>query len=460
MRLPPLPCIRTAAVAVMVSLLTGGAALGQTPPAADKKTPTAAGPDLRAVLNDLHVLGGDFWIYNNFAAAVQEARRSNRPIFVTFRCVPCKACAGFDAEVAKGSAGIQRLAREKFVSLRQVEMKGVDLSQFQFDYDLNWAAMFINADGTVYGRYGTQSAAGPDAYNSIESLERAMERVLELHEDYERVKGSLAAKRGPDKPYKTALDMPGMENREKLAGGTARNNCVHCHMIHDAEQNQWSKAGELTRDKLYRWPLPDNVGLHIDPRDGRRVERVEPDGPAARAGIAPGDEITHANGQPVVSIADVQWVLHNTPDEDAARVELTRRRGGQSETNTLTLAKGWRKTDFLWRGSRWGLKPQPGFWAPAMTDVQLTKFGDAVPDGARPLRVQWINVGRAEGRAARDAGLREGDVIVGYEGKPITFATPEAFQMHVRLKRRAGETMKLAVLRDGKRLDVAVPLLD
>jgi S1-C subfamily serine protease len=153
-------------------------------------------------------------------------------------------------------------------------------------------------------------------------------------------------------------------------------------------------------------------------------------------------------------------VLHNTPDEDGARVDVTAVRGGRSDTRTLTLAKGWRKTDFLWRGSRWSLKPQPGFWAPAMTDVELTKLGSAVPEEARPLRVQWINAGRAEGRAARDAGLRQGDVIVGYEGKPFTFATPEDFQMHVRLNRHAGETMKLTVLRDGKRLDIAVPLIE
>jgi hypothetical protein len=451
---------------VIVAMTVAAAAVshGQTPAAVAGQKPAgqkpAGQPDLQKALNDLHVLDADFWIYNDFAVAVEQAKRTNRPIFVTFRCVPCKACSGFDAEVAKGSEGLKRLAQEKFVSLRQVEMKGVDLSQFQFDYDLNWAAMFINADGTVYGRYGTQSADGPDAYNSVASLERAMGRVLELHANYEKVKASLAAKRGPEKPYKTPLDMPGMENREKLAGATARNNCVHCHMVHDAEQNQWSKSGEMSVDKLHRWPLPDNVGLHIDPRDGRRVERVEPASPAARAGLAPGDEITHANGQPIVSIADVQWVLHNTADSDGARVELTASRGGRSETRTLTLAKGWKKTNFLWRGSRWSLKPQPGFWAPALTDAQRAQLGDAVPAGSKPLRVQWINAGRREGRAARDAGLREGDVIVGYEGKPFTFATPQDFQMDVRLNRRAGETMKLSVLRDGKRLDVAVPLVE
>ena len=139
----------------------------------------------------------------------------HKTLFLTFRCVPCHACKGFDAEVAKNNQQIIRLAQEQFVAVRQVEMKGVDLSQFQFDYDLNWAAMFVNADGTVYARYGTQSAAGADAYNSIASLEKTMRRVLALHEDYPNNKNGLAGKLGKLKPYKTALEMPGMKHRAK-----------------------------------------------------------------------------------------------------------------------------------------------------------------------------------------------------------------------------------------------------
>ncbi len=114
-------------------------------------------------LQDENAQGPDFWIYNNL-----------------------------DAELAKNNQLIVRLAQEQFVAVRKVEMKWVDLSQFQFDYDLNWAAMFVNADGTVYARYGTQSAAGADAYNSIASLEKTMQRVLALHEDYPNNKNGLA----------------------------------------------------------------------------------------------------------------------------------------------------------------------------------------------------------------------------------------------------------------------------
>ena len=42
-----------------------------------------------------------------------------------------------------------------------------------------------------------------------------MRRVLALHEDYPNNKKGLAGKLGKLKPYKTALEMPGMKHRAK-----------------------------------------------------------------------------------------------------------------------------------------------------------------------------------------------------------------------------------------------------
>jgi hypothetical protein len=335
-------------------------------------------------------------------------------------------------------------------------MKGVDLSQFQFDYDLNWAAMFINADGTVYARYGTQSAKGADAYNSIESLEKTMRRVLALHKNYPANKATLAGKLGKPKPYKTALQMPGMKHRSKLADSTARNNCVHCHNIHDAEHEQLHDAGRLTHDALWRYPLPDNLGLQLDPGDGRIVTAVKANSPADKVGLRPGDVLTHADGQALTSIADLQWVLHNLPNTQAS-VTLKATRGERAIEKKLAMRAGWKKTDISWRGSLWSIKPVLATWCAPMKEKQVKLL--RLAKGVKPLEVRWINTGRPEGRNAKRAGLRQGDIIIGMEGKPLRMRS-EHFNMHVKLNYKVGDKLPLTLLRKGKRIHFDWPLTD
>ncbi len=409
---------------------------------------------LRETLKDKHAEGTDLWIYNNLKFAREEARRENKPIFVTFRCVPCQSCSAFDATVAKDSEIIDRLARQSFVSVRQVEMKGVDLSQFEFDHDLNWAAMFINADGTVYARYGTQSAKGPDAYNSIAGLETTMRRVLELHRNYPKNKAELQGKRGPQKPYRTALDMPGLHNKEQRGGPTTRQNCIHCHNIHDALNQQAQDSGQFTEDLLWRYPLPDNVGLIINAKDGRRVDQVKPDSPAAAAGIGTGEVVTHMNGQAVTSIADMQWVLHHLPNADAELKVATAKTG----EHVLKLKKGWKVSDISWRGSMWSVAPKLRVFAPNVSEEERRKHG--IPANQTALLVKWINTGSPGGKSARDGGLREGDVIVELDGKPLGDWTNKQFNAHIKLHYKVGQTLPLTVLREKRKETVRIKLVE
>ena len=410
-------------------------------------------PELLTTLKDTHAEGTDLWIYNDIAAAMAEGRKQNKPIFVTFRCVPCKACASFDAEVAQGSERVEDLAREKFIPVRQVEMKGVDLSLFQFDHDLNWAAMFINADGVVYARYGTQSAEGPDAYNSIEGLVRTMYRVLELHEDYPANADSLRGKRAAEKPYRTALEMPGLENKERFEGPTQRGNCIHCHNIHDAENNDAQDTGTFTQDMLWRYPLPDNAGVVIDPVSGVRVKQVVAGSPAEQAGLEAGEDIVSMQGQPITSIADMQWVLDNLPASDA---QLTVE-GSKTGSHTLALASGWKKWDVSWRASLHSIRPRLRVWMPPLDVEKRASLG--IPDSQTPLEVRWINRGQPGGRSAYDAGLREGDVVVALAGEAMNM-TPQQLNLHIKLNYRIGDELPLTVLRDGKEQDVKIKLVE
>ena len=408
---------------------------------------------LREVISDRNAELSDLWIYNDLASAFAEARRSGRPLFVTFRCVPCKDCKSFDAEVAAGKQAIDALARQKFVAVRQVEMKGVDLSMFQFDHDLNWAAMFLNADGTVYARYGTQSIDGPDAFNSIAGLERTMRRVLELHAAYPKNQAELAGKQGAKKPYRTALEMPGLENRDKLAGPTTRENCIHCHNVHDAENQALQEAKTPFADFLWRYPLPADIGLDIDPLDGRTVRRVLPQSAAERAGVRAGEEITHVGGEAIASIADVQWALHHTANT-AGKLRV---RGSLAGERELALETGWKRTDPSWRGSIWSIAPRMRVWAPEVEAARRREL--AIAEDRLALLVKWINVGASGGRAARDSGLREGDVIVALDGDRGR-RTPQRFQLDVKLGYRVGGELPLTVIREGTEKNLRIRLAE
>jgi len=408
---------------------------------------------LRERLKDANGVRTDVWVYNDIRQGMDEAKRQNKPLFVTFRCVPCKDCAAFDADVANGNERVRSLAKERFVSVRQVEMKGVDLSLFQFDHDLNWAAMFINADGVVYGRYGTQSAEGSDAYNSIDGLLNTMQRVLDLHTAYPANLAELKGKRGAPRPVSSALELPGLRNPEKYAKQTERGNCIHCHNIHDAEYQQAYDAGNYSVEMLWKYPLPDSLGLKIDRQSGIRIEQVVAGSAAAKAGLQPDDDVLRMNGQRITSIADMQWVLHNLPNIET-RVEIETRRSGQ---HTVSLAAGWKRSDFSWRGSMWNAPPRLQVWLPELNAEALAKL--KLPEGHRALEVRWINRDGAGGRQAYDDGLREKDVLVAVAGQPVNMTTRQ-FQMHVKLNYKVGDLLPVTVLRDGERKDLKIHLVE
>lgn len=409
--------------------------------------------ELKARIKDTNASLTDLWVYNNIQQGMDEARRQNKPLFVTFRCVPCKDCAAFDADVASGNTGVKELAKDKFISVRQVEMKGVDLSQFQFDHDLNWAGMFLNADGVVYARYGTQSSEGSDAYNSIEGLINTMRRVLELHEQYPQNAEQLKGKRGPAKDVSNALELPGLRNPAKYAQQTTRQNCIHCHNIHDAEHQEALTAGTYTPDLLLKYPLPDNIGLKIDRKSGVRITEVREESAAADAGLRVGEEVVRMEGQPITSIADMQWVLHHRPLGDAV-VEVETSQTGK---HLLKLKAGWKKYDFSWRGSMWNAPPRFEAWAPVLNADAKEKLG--LPENETALEVRWINRGGKGGARAFEDGLREKDVIVALDGKPFQGDTRQ-FNMHIKLNYQVGDDLPLTILRNGERREVVIRLVE
>ena len=67
--------------------------------------------------------------------------------------------------------------------MRLVKANDLDLTLFQFDYDLTFAVFFMNADKTIYGRYGTRSSIKDATKDiSIAGLAESMSAALALQD--------------------------------------------------------------------------------------------------------------------------------------------------------------------------------------------------------------------------------------------------------------------------------------
>jgi hypothetical protein len=81
-----------------------------------------------------------YWIYNDLPKAFDEAKKTGKPLLVAIRCIPCEACAKLDAQVVSRDPVVRKLLDE-FVCVRIVQANGLDLSLFQYDYDLSFKGM-------------------------------------------------------------------------------------------------------------------------------------------------------------------------------------------------------------------------------------------------------------------------------------------------------------------------------
>jgi hypothetical protein len=332
--------------------------------------------------------------------------------------------------------------QKQFVCVRVVTIDDVDLGLFQFDYDQTWSAFFLNADGAIYGRYGTRAAGGKNSTTHISaaSLRKTMQRVLELHKGYPSNKGQLAGKRGPTPEYRAPKDIPRVERRH----------CIECHQVRgNVLRHKW-QAKRLAAEDVWPYPLPENIGLRMDVDDGLRVRTVASGSPSERAGIAAGDELVTLNGQRLTSQADIQWVLHRARVETS--VSATLHRDGKELRKAIALGDPWKESDLSWRASTW---PGLRYW---LHTVPLSAAEKKQADLAADRLALVVRDMVAERTAGpRKAGLRVGDVIIAVDGKTEAM-TESQFLAYVRLNHGPDDQVKLTVLRGKERLDLTIPM--
>ena len=323
---------------------------------------------------------------------------------------------------------------DQFVRCRLVKIAGADLSKFEFDYDLTWFVFFLNADETIYGRYGGRDASDAEARISLKGLRYAMDKALEVH------KAPPPAVK-PGKPGKPLL-------AEKYDAAKAHKGCIHCHNVNEFRRADAKAAGTWDRESLWVYPLPENVGVTLDVDAGNRVKAVAKDSPAAKAGLTAGDLVTHVGGRTVASFGDAIYALHKSPAAGDIPVRWTR--DGKEMTAKVAVVAGWRKTNLTWRPSLLDILPSVPFNGDELTADERKKLG---LDAKRAAFRQDESVHRT----LRDAGIQPRDVIVGFDGKAIDGKWTDLLG-HVRRNYLVGDTVTVNVFRDGKAVEVPLTL--
>jgi len=424
---------------------------------------SAAPPNLREQkvrADKAKVEAEGFWIYNDLEKGFAEARATGKPLVVVLRCIPCEECVKLDDELVDTDPVIKPLL-EKYVCVRIVGTNGLDLSLFQYDTDQSFAVFLLNADKTIYGRFGTRSHRTEWVGDvSLSGMAKALAKGLELHAAAPANREALAGKRGPATEFTTPEQYPALKEKYTAAlnyEGNVVQSCIHCHQIGDAQRELYWKSGKpVPESVMFPAPHPSVVGLTLDPKECATVVSVEPGSAAAAAGIQPGDAIESLAGQPLISIADVQWVLHRTP-ADGGAVKADLRRDGKTVPATLTLPAGWKRAgDITWRVTSWGLRRMTlgGMRLESLSESERQSQGIAA--GQTALRV--IGLGKYGAHAtALKAGLKEGDVIVSYDGETTLQREADVF-WHAVTKRHPGDKVAIKVTRDGQPMEFTIPL--
>jgi len=312
-------------------------------------------------------------------------------------------------------------------------MDNVDIGLF--DYDRNNTVYFfiLNADEQIYMRYGGRDSQSPDTYHNLSSLELAAKQGLELHRQYQQ--GSLKKTERPKPMF--PREIPLLVERT-----FARNQCVECHLIGDFQNLQREQDGTLDKlMHLYRSPDIKTLGIHLDVPKGLIVKEARD--AAAAAGMKPGDRIAKLNGTPVWTFADLQY-YYDKVNRAADRIEIAVDRNGESIALPISLPQRWWWTDLRFRQS--SVEPRLYFEDRPLTEVEKRKYG-LKPDGFSS-QVKYV----AEfAKLMKTHELRVGDIIVGVDGVE-TDAAANSAELYMKLRKSAGDSVILDVLRDGKRI--------
>jgi serine protease Do len=184
---------------------------------------------------------------------------------------------------------------------------------------------------------------------------------------------------------------------------------------------------------------------------GALIATVQPDSPAAKAGLQPGDVIEQVDGKAVANPRDL--AVDIAAVKPGEQVPLSIVRNGETQTVTVSVATMPNQTTAS--NDNGGdpsapATPRVGLaLAPISPDLR-DQLG--LPEQARGAVVEQVT----PGSPADSAGIRQGDVVVGVGNKSVT--SPQAAIEAIRNATKGGHDVALRILRNGHAAFVALDM--
>jgi hypothetical protein len=169
-----------------------------------------------------------------------------------------------------------------------------------------------------------------------------------------------------------------------------------------------------------------------------------PDSPADKAGLVGGDIITTVDGQAVHTDDEIMDLLGRTPI--GKTLDIVYVRDGETKNTKLTTVS---KAEFDHLARQFRDRPE-GLGQFGYDDDEAERI--EIP-GTKIFGVRLDDI--LQSRAADLAGVKNGDIVIEFDGIPIR--TPEEFRSRVR-RALPYSTVKLLVMRGGERLEIPVKM--
>jgi serine protease Do len=200
------------------------------------------------------------------------------------------------------------------------------------------------------------------------------------------------------------------------------------------------------------------------------VDGIEPDSPAAKAGIKEKDVITQYDGQPVEGAMQFRRLIRETPPGRSVTLEISR--GGSLQSISVELGD---RTDVYVRKMKGKMRDFGGAYSFSMPNVEELPDMPEVMDPRTP--VLGINAEDLTsqlgsyfgapnnagvlvrevrpGTPADKAGLKAGDVVTKVEGKEVRTLA----DLRAQLREKSNQaSVNMSVLRKGSEIAVTVPI--